>query len=84
MFVVSGVEAIALEIEVIGMMRSAAAAVMFLCSITTVSAQEPTVASDRPEQKTYVFAGENYSGGAEFCVARPSNVRVASGHETLS
>ena len=61
-------------------MRVAAAAVMFLCSIATVSAQEPTgIPSDQPEQKTCVFAGENYSEGAEFCVAGHAGLKCESG-----
>ena len=69
------------------MMRLAAAAVIFLCSIAAVSAQEPTgIPSDQPEQKTCVFAGENYSEGAEFVsqAMLASNVKAASGHATLS
>src|SRR5690349_665110 len=62
------------------MMRVAAAAMMFLCSIATVSAQEPTgIPSDQPEQKTCVFAGENYSEGAEFCVAGHAGLKCESG-----
>jgi hypothetical protein len=62
------------------MMRVAAAAVMFLCSIATVSAQEPTgTPSDQPEQKICVFAGENYSEGAEFCVAGHAGLKCESG-----
>jgi hypothetical protein len=66
--------------EVMTMMRLAAAAVMFLCSIATVSAQEPTgTPSDRPEQNTCVFAGENYSEGAELCVANHAGLKCESG-----
>ena len=62
------------------MMRVAAAAMMFLCSIATVSAQEPIgIPSDQPEQKTCVFAGENYSEGAEFCVAGHAGLKCESG-----
>ena len=62
------------------MMRVAAAAMMFLCSIATVSAQEPTgIPSDQPEQKTCVFAGENYSEGAEFCVPGHAGLKCESG-----
>ena len=63
------------------MMRLAAAAVMFLCSIATASAQEATIApSDRSEQKTCVFAGENYSEGAEVCVfASDAGLKCESG-----
>jgi hypothetical protein len=61
-------------------MRLAAAATVFLCSIAPVSAQEPKAApSDRPEQKTCVFAGENYSEGAEFCVAGRAGLKCESG-----
>ena len=62
------------------MMRAAAAAMMFLCSIATVSAQEPTgTPSNQPDQKTCVFAGENYSEGAEFCVAGHAGLKCESG-----
>jgi hypothetical protein len=62
-------------------MRLAAAATVFLCSIATASAQEPTISpSDRPEQKTCVFAGENYSEGAEVCVfASHAGLRCENG-----
>jgi len=62
------------------MMRLAAAAVIFLCSIAAVSAQEPTGApSDQSAQRTCVFAGENYSEGAEFCVASHAGLKCESG-----
>ena len=64
----------------IAMMRLAAAAVIFLCSIAAVSAQEPTGApSDQSAQRTCVFAGENYSEGAEFCVASHAGLKCESG-----
>jgi hypothetical protein len=62
------------------MMRVVAAAVMFLCSIATVSAQEPTAApSDRPEQRNCVFADENYSEGAELCVTGRAGLQCEGG-----
>ena len=62
------------------MMRLTAAAGMFLCSVVTASAQEPTVApSDRSEQKTCVFAGENYSEGAELCVTGRAGLQCEGG-----
>ena len=62
------------------MMRLAAAAVIFLCSIAAVSAQEPNGApSDQSAQRTCVFAGENYSEGAEFCVASHAGLKCESG-----
>jgi hypothetical protein len=62
------------------MTRVAAAAMMFLCSIATVSAQEPTgTPSNQADQKTCVFAGENYSEGAEFCVAGHAGLKCESG-----
>ena len=60
-------------------MRVAAAAMMFLCSIATVSAQEPTGAPSDEAQRTCVFAGENYSEGAEFCVASHAGLKCESG-----
>jgi hypothetical protein len=62
------------------MKRVAAAAVMVLCSIVTVSAQEPTgIPSDRPEQGNCVFAGENYSEGAELCVTGRAGLKCEGG-----
>lgn len=61
------------------MMRLIAADVLLLCSIATVSAQEPTGTSDRQEQKTCVFAGENYSDGAEFCVENHVGLKCEGG-----
>jgi len=62
------------------MIRSAATGAIFLCSIATASSQEPTgTASDQLEQKTCVFAGENYSAGAEICVASHAGLKCESG-----
>src|SRR5262245_55576711 len=62
------------------MMRLVAAAVMFLGLIAIASAQEPSAApSNQLEQKTCVFAGENYSEGAEFCVASHAGLKCETG-----
>jgi len=61
-------------------MRVAAAAVMVLCFLPTVSAQEPTATPlDRPEQSNCVFAGENYSEGAELCVTSRTGLQCEGG-----
>ena len=58
------------------MMKLAAPTAIFLSSMATASAQEPTaVPSDRPDQKSCVFAGETYSEGAEICVTSHAGLK---------
>ena len=69
------------------MMRLAAAAVIFLCSIAAVSAQEPTGAPSTSQRKELVFSQAKTIRRALSFVSQAmlaSNVKAASGHATLS
>jgi hypothetical protein len=67
--------------EVNNMMRLAITAAMLLCSITMASAQEQTGAAP-PEvlgQQNCMFAGGEYSQGAEFCVTNDAGLKCDKG-----
>ena len=67
--------------RVMTMLRLVAATAMLLCSIVTSGAQQPNSepSSQSSQLQTCVFAGENYSHGAEFCVTAHAGLRCDDG-----